>query len=139
MSGVDALREFAPEIAVVLGSGLGAVAEAISLEGGMSFAEAPEMPAARIAGHAGRFVWGHLGGRRMVLQLGRVHLYENHLAEDVTAGIRFMAAAGARQVVLTNAAGILNETYAPGDWMLLRDHLNFTGTSPLIGRPPSSI
>ncbi len=135
MSSVDALREFAPEIAVVLGSGLGAVVEAISLEGEMAFAEAPDMPSARIAGHAGRFVWGRLGGRRMVLQLGRVHLYENHLAEEVTAGIRFLAAAGARQVVLTNAAGILNEAYAPGEWMLLRDHINLTGTSPLIGRP----
>jgi purine-nucleoside phosphorylase len=135
VSSVDALREFAPEVAVVLGSGLGAVAEAITVEGGMAFADAPEMPSARIAGHAGRFVWGHLGGRRMVLQLGRVHLYENHLAEEVTAGIRLVAAAGARQVVLTNAAGILNEAYAPGDWMLLRDHINCTGTSPLIGRP----
>jgi purine-nucleoside phosphorylase len=93
------------------------------------------MPAARVAGHAGRFVWGHLAGRRVVMQQGRVHLYEGHSASEVTTGIRVMAAAGVREVVLTNAAGILNEAYAPGDWMLLRDHLNLTGTSPLIGRP----
>jgi purine-nucleoside phosphorylase len=135
VSSVEALREFAPETAVVLGSGLGAVAEAISVEGELDFADVPEMPPARVAGHAGRFVWGNLAGRRVVMQQGRVHLYEGRTAGEVTAGIRVMAAAGARQIVLTNAAGILNEAYAPGEWMLLRDHLNLTGASPLIGRP----
>lgn len=134
MSSAEALREFAPEIAIVLGSGLGAVADAIALAGELAFGDVPEMPAARVAGHAGRFLWGHLAGRRVVMQQGRVHLYEGHSASEVTTGIRVMAAAGTRQVVLTNAAGILNEAYAPGDWMLLRDHINFTGTSPLIGR-----
>ena len=134
MSSEEALREFAPEFGIVLGSGLGAVAEAISVEGELAFGDVPEMPVARVAGHAGRFVWGNLAGQRVVLQQGRVHLYEGHTAGEVTAGIRIMAACGARRVVLTNAAGILNEAYAPGDWMLLRDHVNFTGTSPLIGR-----
>lgn len=135
MSKLDALRSFAPEVAIVLGSGLGAVAGAISPEGEAAFDEAPEMPAARVAGHAGRFVWGRLAGRRVVVQQGRVHLYEGHTAGEVTAGVRCMAGAGARQIVLTNAAGLLNEAHAPGDWMLICDHLNLTGASPLIGRP----
>src|SRR3954467_15912725 len=85
VSSVEALREFAPEVGVVLGSGLGAVAEAISVEGQMAFGDMPELPVARVAGHAGRFVWGQLGGRRVVLQQGRVHLYEGHSAGEVTS------------------------------------------------------
>ncbi len=132
---MSSLREFAPEVGIVLGSGLGAVVEAVSIAGELPFGEVPEMPVARVAGHAGRFVWGNLAARRVVIQQGRVHLYEGRTAREVTAGIRLMAGTGLRQVVLTNAAGILNEAYAPTDWMLLRDHVNLTGASPLIGRP----
>lgn len=135
MNAAATLREFAPEVAIILGSGLGAVAETLSLEGECAFVDVPEIPIAHVPGHAGRFLWGRLGGRRVVVQQGRVHSYENHAASDVTAGVRLMAASGARQIVLTNAAGIINERFAPGEWMLLRDHLNLTGASPLIGRP----
>jgi purine-nucleoside phosphorylase len=80
-------------------------------------------------------VLGELSGRRLLVMQGRVHLYEGYSAAAVTAGVRFMVASGVRQLVLTNAAGTLNELHPPGSWMMLADHLNLTGTSPLLGGP----
>lgn len=117
---------------IVLGSGLGPLAEAIEIERVVGFEEAA-LPASSVPGHAGRFVVGRLGIEPVVIQQGRVHLYEGHDARAVTAGIRWMATQGVARVILTNAAGTLNLAHPPGAWMMLTDHLNLTGTSPLIG------
>lgn len=117
---------------IVLGSGLGPLAEAIEIERVAGFDEAG-LPASSVPGHAGRFLIGRLGVEPVVIQQGRVHLYEGHDARAVTAGIRWMAAQGVTRVILTNAAGTLNPMHPPGTWMMLTDHLNLTGTSPLIG------
>ncbi len=119
-------------IGIVLGSGLGPLADAVEVEREVAFAEAG-LPASTVPGHAGKFVFGRLAGAPVVLMKGRVHLYEGHAPREATAGIRWMAERGAEKFVLTNAAGTLNPDFQPGSWMMLSDHLNLTGASPLAG------
>ncbi len=108
------------------------LAEAVETEREVAFADAG-LPAAAVPGHAGRFVFGRLGGAAVLLMQGRVHLYEGHSPQQVTAGVGWMAAQGIGSLILTNAAGSLNPAFAPGTWMMLADHLNLTATSPLAG------
>ena len=117
---------------IVLGSGLGPLAAALEVDREVSFAEAG-LPASSVPGHAGKFVFGRISGTPVVLMKGRVHLYEGHDARSVTAGVRWMAGQGIDRIVLTNAAGTLHPGFLPGSWMMLGDHLNLTGTSPLEG------
>jgi len=117
---------------LVLGSGLGPLADGVEVERIVSFAEAG-LPASSVPGHAGRFIIGTLGAAPVTVMQGRVHLYEGHDAATVTAGMRWMVASGVARVILTNAAGTLNAAHEPGNWMMLSDHLNLTGTSPLAG------
>ena len=124
----------ADPIGIVLGSGLGPLADRVAVTGTASFAEAG-LPSSAVKGHAGRFLRGTLGGREVIVMQGRVHLYEGHDAKVVTAGVRWLHGQGVRHLILTNAAGTLNEGHAPGGWMMLSDHLNLTGTSPLEGGP----
>lgn len=119
-------------IGIVLGSGLGVLADEVDVTREVGFAEAG-LAVSTVPGHAGKFLFGKLGGSDVVLMKGRVHLYEGHGAEAVTAGVRWMAGQGVESLVLTNAAGTVNREFAPGEWMMLSDHLNLTGTSPLSG------
>ncbi|NCQ36159.1 purine-nucleoside phosphorylase, partial [bacterium] len=127
------LKSFAPELGVVLGSGFGDVADALEVEGECPFSEVGGIASSTVPGHAGRFVWGQLGERRVLLAQGRIHLYEGHEARDVTVLVRLMHAVGVRRLMLTNAAGALNANFGLGHLMVLSDHINFTGTSPLNG------
>lgn len=117
---------------IVLGSGLGPLADAVAVEREVSFAEAG-LPVSIVPGHSGKFVFGKLAGAPVLLMKGRVHLYEGHAPRDVTAGIRWLAGQGIDRLILTNAAGTLNPDFQPGSWMMFSDHLNLTGTSPLEG------
>ncbi len=119
-------------IGIVLGSGLGALADEVEVCREVGFQEAG-LAASTVPGHAGKFVFGKIGGKDVVLMKGRVHLYEGHPAEAVTAGVRWMAQQGVDSIILTNAAGTLNPGFMPGEWMMLSDHLNLTGTTPLVG------
>ncbi len=119
-------------VGIVLGSGLGVLAEEVDVIREVGFAEAG-LAVSTVPGHAGKFLFGKLGGTDVVLMKGRVHLYEGHGAEAVTAGVRWMAEHGMDSLVLTNAAGAVNRDFAPGEWMMLSDHLNLTGASPLSG------
>ncbi len=132
---LDLIRQAAPEIALVLGSGLGAVADALGIEAEAAYADVPGLPQSKVPGHAGRFVLVRPGGRAVLIAQGRSHLYEGLSARDVTAGIRLMAGLGVKKLVLTNAAGALNPSFAPGQMMLISDHLNLLGASPLLGGP----
>jgi purine-nucleoside phosphorylase len=120
------------ETAIVLGSGLGSLADQLVVEREVCFAEAG-MPDSKVAGHAGRFLLGNFGSTRLWVMQGRVHLYEGHAAKDVTTGVRWLAEQGVERLILTNAAGSLRPAFPPGEWMMLSDHLNLTGTSPLEG------
>ncbi|MCE9612318.1 MAG: purine-nucleoside phosphorylase [Chthoniobacter sp.] len=128
-----AVRDFNPEWALVLGSGLGAVVDEVDAILSLPYEEIPGLPTSTVSGHAGRFVFGRLAGKRVLVAQGRVHLYEGRTAEEVTAAVQFIAARGVKKLVLTNAAGSLRTDFAPGSWMMLSDHLNLTGTSPLMG------
>jgi len=128
-------RKLRPEWGIVLGSGLGAVVEAVEVKACVPFGAVAELPVSKVPGHAGQFVFGELAGHDVVVAQGRVHLYEGHSAAAVAAGVRFLAERGVQRFVLTNAAGTLNPAFAPGGWMMLSDHLNLTGTSPLLGGP----
>ncbi len=118
--------------AIVLGSGLGQLADAVEVSREVAFADVG-LPVSTVPGHAGKFIFGALDGREVVLMKGRVHLYEGHSPQTVTAGVRWLAEQGVESIILTNAAGTLNGNFPPGDWMMLSDHLNLTGTSPLEG------
>lgn len=130
-SATQRLREWGADTAIVLGSGLSQVVDGAG--DAIPYSEFAEIPQPRVQGHVGQFVRGDLA----VYAKGRAHLYEGHSATDVTAIVRVLAAAGIKRLVLTNAAGSLNPSYAPGSWMMISDQLNLTGTSPLIGGQPS--
>jgi len=126
------LAAYRAHTALVLGSGLGTFVELLEVEERIPFAEAG-LPQSRVGGHAGELILGTLGKARLAVLSGRVHLYEGWKAEDVCAGVRLLAAAGVRSLILTNAAGTLNPAFPPGQWMQLADHINLTGQSPLTG------
>lgn len=131
---LDELRSWEADTAIVLGSGLASVVEATTPKAELPYSAFPEIPQPTVAGHAGRFSLGTLSDTRAIFAQGRAHLYEGHAASAVTAGVRVLAAAGVRRLILTNAAGSANPTFAPGSWMMISDHLNLTGTTPLLGR-----
>ncbi len=122
-----------PRVGVVLGSGLGSFAD--TLEDGIKipYRDLPHMPSSAVSGHAGNLCFGKVAGVSVVCMQGRVHLYEGHGVEKVVHGVRTMARLGVRCVLLTNAAGGLESSWSPGDFMVLADHINLTGVSPLVG------
>ena len=129
------LAGFRPRAALVLGSGLGGFADACERLFEVPYAEIPGLPQSAVPGHEGKFVGASLGGVPLLLAMGRVHFYEGHSARRVAAHVRLMVQLGAGTLILTNAAGTLNPAFAPGGWMMLEDHLNLTGASPLAGGP----
>jgi purine-nucleoside phosphorylase len=122
-----------PEIAVVLGSGLGAFADGLSEALVVPYGEIPHWPSAAIEGHAGKLVAGRSANRHVLALSGRVHLYEGHDASTVTFPIRVLGRLGVKVVVLTNAAGGINAGFAPGALMIIDDHINMLGVNPLTG------
>jgi purine-nucleoside phosphorylase len=120
-------------VGVVLGSGLGAFADAMNGVVKVPYGDLPHMPAPAVEGHAGNFCFGRVDGIPVVCMQGRVHLYEGHSVDTVVLGARTMARLGVRCVLITNAAGGLEPSWSAGDIMLVSDHLNLTGQSPLVG------
>ena len=122
-----------PQAALVLGSGLGALADTLVNRVCIPYTEIPDMPTSAVIGHAGNFVFGELSGKRVVMMQGRVHLYEGYSAEQVVFGVRLMLMLGATSLVVTNAAGGINAQMPAGSLMLIEDHLNLTGHNCLRG------
>jgi purine-nucleoside phosphorylase len=127
------LNGLAPQVGIVLGSGLGAVAEAVDSPIFVPYAEIPHFPQSTVEGHSGRIVAGHLGGVPVVVMQGRVHFYEGYTPQQVTFPMRVLGRLGLETVILTNAAGGINANYAIGDLVLLADHINSLGFNPLVG------
>lgn len=121
------------EVLLVLGSGLGALADSVEDATVVPFEEIPGYPAAGVAGHAGRYVVGRLAGRRVLVQQGRFHLYEGHPLDVVAGPVRVAAALGATTLVATNAAGGIHAELIPGSVVVLSDHINFQFRNPLVG------
>ena len=121
------------EVAVVLGSGLGGVADKLEGARTVPYASLPGFPETTVAGHPGRLVGGKLGGRSALLLCGRVHAYEGYPANEVGFGVRVVAALGARTLIVTNAAGGVDPAFAPGEIVAISDQINLTSLSPLSG------
>jgi purine-nucleoside phosphorylase len=123
-----------PAIAIVLGSGLGGLASRIEDANAVAFGDIPGFSAATVAGHAGRLIIGRLAGRSVVALAGRFHMYEGHDAAHAGFPMRVLHALGARTLFVSNAAGGINPAFAPGDLMIITDHLNLMFRNPLVGR-----
>jgi purine-nucleoside phosphorylase len=122
-----------PEIGLILGSGLGVLADSLEEAVTVDYSDIPHFPVSTVEGHAGELLLGKIGGRPVLLMKGRFHMYEGYQGETVTFPIRVMKKLGITGLLVTNAAGGVNTSYDPGDLMLISDHLNMTGTNPLIG------
>jgi len=132
----DAVREHVdrpPEVALILGSGLGALAEAASDRTEVEGGDVPGYPASTVEGHHGRLVFGTLEGIRVVFVQGRVHMYEGYSVQKLTMPVRLVHALGADRMVVTNSAGGINRTFRPGTLMFITGHLNMAYASPGVG------
>ena len=125
---------FKPEVALILGSGLGDYADEINVVQTLDYTEIEGFPTSTVAGHKGRFVFGYVGKTPVVIMQGRVHYYEGYAMSDVVLPTRLMALLGAKKLILTNAAGGVNFAFKPGDFMMITDHITTAVPSPLIGQ-----
>lgn len=123
----------APSIGVILGSGLGAFADRLTDSTRLAYRDIPHFPQPHVTGHAGELVIGTLHGVACAVMSGRVHYYEGHSMGSVTFPVRVLAGLGVQKLIVTNAAGGVNPTYDPGDFMVITDHMNLTGDNPLRG------
>ena len=123
----------APKIGLILGSGLGILADEIENAVKIPYQEIPDFPVSTVEGHAGQLVFGLLNGVNVVAMQGRFHFYEGYSMEKVTFPVRVMKEIGVEVLIVTNAAGGVNESFEPGDLMIISDHINNMGTNPLIG------
>ena len=132
----DAVRkktDFVPDVALVLGSGLGNYAENIKVETEIEYKDIPGFPVSTVPGHAGKFIFGYVDDVKVVCMKGRVHFYEGYDISDVVLPVRLMGMLGAKILFLTNASGGLGEGFRAGDLMLITDHISSFAPNPLIG------
>jgi purine-nucleoside phosphorylase len=130
---VRARSALVPEVGIILGTGLGGLADAMRAEAAIPYAELPGFPLSTVESHTGRLLLGTLGGRRVVAMQGRFHRYEGYTLQQVTFPVRTLRALGATTLVVSNACGGMHPLWAPGDLMLIADHINLLGDNPLIG------
>lgn len=129
---INKKTDIKPEIGIILGSGLGALADEIQ---GVKipYSEIPGFKASNVIGHAGNLIIGELSDKNIVAMQGRIHYYEGHTLQEVVYPVRVMQKLGIKSLIVTNAAGGVNTSFKPGDLMLIEDHINLTGNNPLIG------
>ncbi|HRL12684.1 MAG TPA: purine-nucleoside phosphorylase [Aggregatilineales bacterium] len=139
---IRSMTDLTPRIGLVLGSGLGGLADAVESPVVIPYGDIPGWPRSTVHGHSGRLVIGHLEGVPVLVQQGRAHFYEGYTPQQITFPIRVMHHLGIKTLILTNAAGGVNKAYAAGDIMMLNDHINFVGMSgnnPLMGPNDDSL
>ena len=122
-----------PTTALILGTGLGGVADQMQVQGALPYGEIPHHPVSTVQGHEGRLLWGTWAGQPLLVLQGRFHLYEGYSARDISFPVRVLAALGVKRLIITNAAGGLNPQFQAADVMLITDHINFLGQNPLTG------
>jgi purine-nucleoside phosphorylase len=125
--------DFVPDVAIILGTGLGALAREIENPVQISYSDIPGFPVSTVESHVGRFNLGKLSGKNVVVMEGRFHLYEGYSAQEVTLGVRVMRALGAKTLLVSCAVGGLNPQWKIGDLMLIEDHINLQNANPLVG------
>ena len=123
-----------PKIGLILGSGLGVLADEIQNPVKIKYNDIPNFPISTVEGHAGQLVIGNLEGKEVVAMQGRFHYYEGYSQQEITFPVRVMKALGVDTIVVTNAAGGANVNFEPGDLMVIKDHINLSGSNPLIGK-----
>jgi purine-nucleoside phosphorylase len=128
------IRNFKPTVGLILGSGLGNLADEIKSPVKIKYNDIPGFPFSSVQGHAGQLVIGTLQGKKVIAMQGRAHYYEGNSLEEVTLPIRVMKKLGVENVIITNAAGGVNRKFTPGDLMIITDHINFSGVNPLRGK-----
>ena len=121
-----------PKVGIVLGTGLGKLIDEISIEKEIFYADIPHFPKATVEFHSGKLIYGELSEKKVLVMSGRFHLYEGYNAWEVTYGIRTMHGLGIKNLLISNAAGAINLSYKKGDLMLIEDHINLQGSSPLV-------
>lgn len=136
---VREMTDFKPELAIVLGSGLGKLADQVQIEKEISYSEIEGFPVSTAPGHKGRYIFTHIHGVPTVIMQGRVHMYEGYESSDVVLPIRLMGLLGAKLLLVTNAAGGANESFQVGDLMVITDHIAQFVKSPLIGKNISEL
>ncbi len=129
----EKLGRTSPRVGIVLGSGLGTVADTVTSPIIVPYQQIPHFPRSTVEGHSGRIVAGVLGGAQVIVMQGRVHFYEGYSLSEVTFPMRVLGALGIRAVILTNAAGGISEKYKLGQLVLISDHINMMGMNPLVG------
>ncbi|MDF2840461.1 MAG: purine nucleoside phosphorylase, partial [Clostridia bacterium] len=125
--------DFTPEIGLILGSGLGVMGEEVENKIVIEYSDIPNFPVSTVEGHKSRFIFGTLNNKKVAVMQGRFHFYEGYQMQEVVFPVWVMRALGIQKLIVTNAAGGVNKTFSPGDLMLIKDHINFAGTNPLIG------
>lgn len=128
-----------PSVGVILGSGLGDMAETVEDKITISYSEVPNLPQSTVAGHKGQFVFGKVRGKYVVMMQGRFHYYEGYDMRELTLPVYIMKYLGVETLIVTNAAGGVNTSFEPGNLMIIKDHINFAFNNPLIGRNDDNI
>lgn len=132
------IGEFKPEIGIILGSGLGELADEYC-DIAIPYNDIPNFIKSSVKGHKGRLVFAEISGKKVVMMQGRNHFYEGHSIQEITYPVKVMKQLGITKLILTNAAGGVNETFKAGDLMIITDHINFIGSNPLIGKNDDSL
>ena len=122
-----------PRLGIILGTGLGKLVDKVSIRESLPYGDIPHFPASTVEGHAGRLLFGRLGGKNAVFMQGRAHYYEGYPPSQITLPVRVMKRLGIEVLIISNAAGGLNPHFSAGDVMVISDHINLTGQNPLIG------
>lgn len=125
--------EYTPEIGLILGSGLGVLGEEVEDKIIINYSDIPNFPISTVEGHKSRFIFGTLNGKKVAVMQGRFHFYEGYRMQEVVFPVWVMKSLGISKLIVTNAAGGVNTSFVPGDLMLIKDHINFAGTNPLMG------
>jgi purine-nucleoside phosphorylase len=134
VTSIQSKISFEPEIGIILGTGLGGLVEQINIKHSISYEDIPNFRLSTVEGHSGKLIFGELSGKNVVVMQGRFHYYEGYSKEEVTFPVRVMKFLGVKQLFVSNASGGMNPEFEVGDLMILKDHINFFGTNPLIGK-----
>ena len=131
---IKSKTKFEPKIGLILGSGLGAIANKIENAEYYNYSDIPNFPISTVEGHKGRLVIGNFQGKQVVAMQGRFHYYEGYTMQEVTCPVRVMKLLGVETLIVTNAAGAVNKDFNAGDLMIISDHINLSGSNPLVGK-----